>query len=205
MQSSLKKLTLLAFILTGIFNSTHTRAAVITSNLSQPTLAFNNVSGSDDWVAQKFFNGSENMFLDGVRARMYFSGAEFVGILSDSADLPGTILGTFDVNPPLTIGGINDFPYTGPQMTLTAGTPYWIVVGAPTGLGSFQWAYTDGSSIGPGSIPQNWAYSSSYNSAWTGQAGLSYLLEVQGTPLPEPASLALVSGCALMSLQRRKR
>lgn len=193
---------LLGAALVATFFSGSSQAVIVTSNLSGALGGANGVSSDPGWVAQKFFNGPTSETLLSIDAKISKGGNASMWIFSDSAGLPGSMLGSFDINPPANSYVVgNNFPYTGPTITLAPSTPYWIVAGAPTGTANYVWGYTGSASTGPGSIPQNWAFTGIQNGPWTPQTGFAYFLQVN--VVPEPASMSLLAFGAAMLRRRR--
>jgi hypothetical protein len=121
-----------------------------------------------------------------------------VSIYSDSAGLPGTLL--VDVNTesaptfanwplePFSSSATTFAQASGPAVTLTAGTAYWLVL-SPGDANSFAvWAGGDGITA-----PLPFSQSGGSTTPWSAPATINFELQVDGaaSTTPEPSSLGL--------------
>ena len=213
----MKRLTALAFFVLSLSLSPKALAlgTLQVSSLGQTPVASAAI-GSDSWIAQSFSVGSVNpavYTLNAVQLLMNpASGnpARFSVSIYDnpsSSFIPLNLLGTLTGPNPST-GGV--FTYTSSGITLTTGTPYFVVVTAltPIAQGSYNWSAYQGSPTTSGTWTIDDFYASSSNgSTWTSTSRQDiFQMALYTTPTPEPGTLALAGiGLACLSFRRRRR
>ena len=188
------------------------RADVLVDNLLQPPRD-TTVIESALWAAQSFVTAGQAVNLQsielwlGQRLGDPLITAELRADSAGGVGGPAAALATFSL-PALSMGAtqIELLPVV-PQLELAAATTYWIVLGVPD-VGSFGWTYGEGNNqTGPGSLG-NFNYSTDAGLSWVNfGADNPYLVRVNVTAVPEPASAAtLLAGIALLvALRRRPR
>ena len=198
-----------AALIAALLPGAPARAAVLVDNLLEPQRGTTDVDSSL-WAAQSFVTAAEAVNLQSIQLWL----GQRVGeplitaeLRAGSASGPAATLATFSLVP-LGVGAteIRLLPST-PQIELTAGTTYWIVLGVP-GAGSFGWTYAEGNNqTGPG-VLSSFNYSTNGGASWVDfGADNPYLVRVNVTPVPEPATaFTLLAGLALLiALRRRQR
>jgi hypothetical protein len=103
-------------------------------------------------------------------------------------------LATFDA--PAIDSGFSALSFTSAtSILLKANTEYWFVLSAGAGSASFEWQYTNDTSLEPGSaglLTSAAAPIPPGSGAWRSQPNAPYLIQVNGTPVgaavPEPSS-----------------
>ncbi len=176
------------------------------SNLGQSSAGSNSV-GSDSWLAAEFITGNNanGYFLISIQLAMLNpsgSPSGFTVMVYDQytgpvANLPGSSLGTLtgSANPSTT--GI--YTYTAPSdLTLSAGTPYYIVLTSGTTIanGAYEWSYTSANSyspIGQWSGGPGGVLLSSNGSEWSGEIPAYSQFALLATPVPEPGVIGLLA------------
>jgi len=181
------------------------------SNLGQ-TPAGSAAIGSDAWIAQEIFTGTDSSgySLNSVQLLMDAASGSPSGFnvsiysFNNSNFRPGISLGSLSGSDP-SAGGI--FTYTTSGITLLPSTIYYIVLTGATSVaqGAYNW---DASSFAEGN--NQWqiddlSLSSPDGSSWTFDArGEAFQLAVYATEVPEPATLALAGlGLACLNFWRR--
>lgn len=184
-------------------------ADVLVDNLLQ-TPRDSSVIDSTLWAAQSFVTAGDAVNLQSIELWL----GQRVGdplitaeLRADSASGPGAALAFFSL-PALGLGATQiELLPAAPQLALAAGTTYWIVLGVP-GAGSFGWTYAEGNNqVGPGSLG-NFNYSSDAGISWINfGADNPYLMRVNVSAVPEPATAAtlFVGMALLLALRRRQR
>jgi hypothetical protein len=194
-------------------------AVTLVENLSQTNDAARAVF-LGGWRGSSFTTGSGAYNLNS--ATLWFAASTvpnntslFLRLYSNNSGTPGTLITTF-TNPtlPLPAGFANTtFTLATPQ-SLTANTTYWLVSGTSSGLGSYNWGYTNSTAQTglPGwSIGDNYASSTNQGNSWTtNSTSFRFSLEEteQSQSIPEPSSLVALLGLGglglVSSLKKRK-
>jgi hypothetical protein len=135
-----------------------------------------------------------------------------VGIYTDVAGLPGTLVGSLFTPPPSASGDIADFVFTaGSTLTLTAGTTYWLAAWNPIDTG-IDWIASN-SDTPHSRTPIGVATFGEYRYFLGGLGGgtsiahdLQNTFSIEAIAVPEPAHFALAAGFAglLFALRRRR-
>jgi hypothetical protein len=178
------------------------------SSLGQPSVGSAAV-GEDSWVASIFMTGGNlgGYELDSVELAMtpasgapsdftvmlYSSGPEFSAVPVSRLD---TLSGPTDP----TTGG--DYTYTASDLTLSKGTPYFIVItaGTPVASGAYAWSYTDSAPANTMDLWQggNALITSSDGVSWNVTLGDGPQFAINATAIPEPKTFfLLVLGCLI--------
>jgi len=202
MKKPVTYLTALA-ALSGFLPSTlHAQGTIYYSNLgATPTVSA--AIGSDFWVAQPFFTGTNaaGYFLNSVELLMASASgnpAEFaLHIYSSNPstfELPGNNLAILNGLDPLS-GGIYGYNSLS-SLILSPSTAYFIVATANTPLtvGAFNWSATrsDDSVTGiEGWGRYTYYYSSAGGQIWHFSREYNFQFAINATAVPEPSALAL--------------
>ena len=163
-------------LLAGLFLASGVQAATLLANLGNPTDG--GYGGGPD-SAQSFTTGARDMHVTSISVAWenVGGGVNQVGIYTDNAGAPSTTLvGSFFTNPSPTVVGT--MVYSG-DVTLAAGTTYWIVVDITDGSEvayTFTTSYMSNPATGGASFPAG-------NSAWGDN--------LTGAWNPDPANLKL--------------
>ena len=171
------------------------------------------VVGSDSWLAESFFTGTNlpGYSLNSVQIKTVAAsgtpGGFSVAVYSGSPNnfrYPGASLGEL-TGPDPASGGI--YAYTAANIALSPSTYYFVVVTAATPIasGAYSWSYADVSSYPGRGGWQLGPYhnSSADGSVWNRTAVPNMHLAVKASPVPEPAAAALVAiGLACLALAR---
>lgn len=196
-------------------------AELVLSNLGQYTPGgYQSAVRYGEWTGSSFTTNNQAWNL--TSATLYFgsasntSGNMFVEVRGNSANKPGSLLGTLSGTAnPATLG---QYTFTTTGIDLAPSTTFWLVAGVSSGAGYYTWQYDNtGSppltSSGVWSLPTTNTYTSSSNqgTSWTNGDAYPQLFSLEATsaPVPEidPAGigsvLALVTG-ALGLLERRR-
>jgi hypothetical protein len=190
------------------------------SNLTQPS-AGGVALGSNSWVAPLFYSGNNvgGYVLNSIQLAMtdasgnpggftvmLYSGADIFGAIRPASSL-GTLTG--QANP--TTAGI--YTYTAPSgLTLSSGTPYFIVLTAGTGVatGAYEWSLSGIDSYNPTggwgvTGPDADVWESTGGSSWNSISGTNPQFAINATATPEPGVIGLFAlGGLLIASQRRK-
>ncbi|HTY86871.1 MAG TPA: PEP-CTERM sorting domain-containing protein [Candidatus Acidoferrum sp.] len=170
------------------------------STLGNPTSGASPV-GHDSWIGQSFVTGtnSDGYILDSIQLLMSAASGPASGFSVSLYDFfgqyPQDNLGTLNGSSDPVSAGLYTFTTSG--LTLSASTPYCVVVTASTTVaqGAFNWN-AESSPVGNPSS-QGWFWGLYYDSNdglnWSYHRGLIYQLGVYGTPIPEPSTFALMS------------
>lgn len=120
-----------------------------------------------------------------------------IGLYADDAGKPGsTLVGAF-ANPASNDGSAADFIFTSAGIGLSPGLTYWLVTQASSGGFMMGTSTTPPSGIGAtfGSTGYLPLYLDSPE--WAVYSGQYQMIEVAGTPVPEPATWALFASFSL--------
>jgi hypothetical protein len=201
----MKSAILLAAVLVGC-----TANGALINNLST---AFNSVGplvGHSGWAANGFqTRAGDSYALDSVVLRLNrnISGTVHVYIAANAANnAPGAILGSFG---DLTVGSYADYTFL-PQSSLILApqTKYWVVVSPATSSVESFWTglgtYTQSQADWIGAMT-----SSDAGSSWGSLANVRPGMEINASPVPEPAAaglcaVAFVIVCCALDCWRRK-
>ena len=197
---------LAAGVVVFVGNAAH--AEVLVSNVDVPIRGVTDLSQAL-WAIQSFTtDGNEHVLtsIEVLAGAMMGNPTLVAELRADMAGSPGSSLSTlsfagFGGGPPslITMSSMSPSP-----LVLSANTTYWLALGA-TGEGGFGWAYAEGNAqSGPGSLGY-YSYSIDTGATW-GAFGTDdpYSLRVNVSPVPEPASAALLLlGLAAAAMRRR--
>jgi hypothetical protein len=118
-----------------------------------------------------------------------------VELRNDNSSTPGTVIATLtgESNPlPLTATTYSYTPSS--EVTLSAGTKYWVVAEATTTSGSYTWNWTS-SPFSSGAAGTLGGFSESLNGGpWSGEDPVGPFLFGVTAAVPEPSSYAAVFG-----------
>ena len=165
--------------------------------------------------------GAESFFLSSVTLRLSLDSVTndvpLVEIwTADVSNTPGALYGTL-ANPVFTYNGANaDYTFTMPtSLTLDAGSSYFVVVrnsgptaGAPAG--SFTWASGSPTVVPSGSFASSIGspiFGTGNPAGWTSTSGVYNWMQVEGTAVPEPSTMAFIAVCgaAFVAVRRPLR
>jgi len=157
------------------------------------------------WQAQQFTTDGTDYNLVGITLLMLRdTGTEdaIVEVWSNTLDgfdddVPGVSLHT--LTPPGTYSSaLAATAFTTTGFTLSANSTYWVVLRSPSASTDFGFSWTlDASGDGDGFSPE-WRETLNSGSSWSGGAGEPYQMQVEATPVPEPASIAILSALGLL-------
>lgn len=174
-------------------------------------------------LAIRFQTGATSITLTGVTLKLGQYEADdqagaTVGLLSDFAGTPGSLLGSYFLNPTSIGIGTADYTFTAPaSMALSQNTSYWLLVGL-TGANYYDWdANLDANPnptgpygvLGPDQISNGAAITFDNQASWTvfpySNAPMAFRIEGNAS-VPEPGSLVLSAlGASLWGWRRRVR
>jgi hypothetical protein len=211
-RSSIHQATLLVFLVMGGLAGLATPAkadtiftSIIGSGIGGPGVQGPSEPGGSESLAEAFTPAAEYELTDvqvevfqvlGFGSDPYFN----VSLFSNASGVPGSLIDTLgtDLTAPVGVGIVT---VSGTAL-LNAGTEYWVVL---TPFDSTtQIAWEDGASQ---SAPVAVTASTTALSGWSSSSGtVDPQLQVDGTPIPEPCSFALVcSGViGVIGLARRR-
>jgi hypothetical protein len=183
---------------------------VLVSNLDQSPggLSPSQIDTTDSW-AQEFTSGISSPLafikaslgeLDpGTNGDFTLTAQLFSVTTAGNTPDQGTLVGTLAQNGPIPTGSGNfanvEFDPT-TTTNLDKNLFYWLVLSGQSGDGSgaAQWQFTDSTTVhGPGTLP-DFAFSNDGGMSWTPGPGggvSPFLVEVDGSAVPEPSSLIL--------------
>jgi hypothetical protein len=211
------------FTITLAVSLGHAHAGIVVSNLDQPVVGSTMVGAVELGMppfpfnfeyAQEFTTGSQSFKLGSIIASLGAATGNYSGnaeLLTDNKDSPGSTVLTVFTFPSVGINNLPYIPIIGPSygdlsftpamtgLLLSADTSYWFVLGA-SGTGSFQWQFTDSSTVsGEGSLP-NTAVSNSPG-IWSvyPDSAEPFLIQVNAS-VPEPSTFVLIGWAGLIGL-----
>ena len=177
----LQKAMISVFLFTvSLLLSSASNGAVLYNNLDQSPLGQGTISNSY-YKAQKFTtDGSYTLNWVKIRIRANTTGTLFAKIFSDASDLPGSEVGTLTV--PFIGSTYADLTFTAPGIiNLSPNSTYWVVVGITSGIGSYDWNYTD-SNTGTGTgFSSRWAQCTDAGATWHGSDTEPFMMQVDTT------------------------
>ncbi|MBO6513127.1 MAG: PEP-CTERM sorting domain-containing protein [Phycisphaerales bacterium] len=149
-------------------------------------------------------NGGD-FFLESITVRL--SATQLVGAVggdyrvhfwSNDVDKPGTLLESFTIENSANLDGGDITMFSGGGVLLEQGSVYWVSAALPDDMSFGSWQGVDATSNGravafSGSDDPNWISTSSTSSLY---------LQVTGTPVPTPGTLALL-GLSVLAIRRR--
>src|SRR5208282_1548934 len=160
---------------------TQAQGTIYLSNLGQPSTGSLAV-GSNSWLAAGFQTGrnADGYMLNTVQLGMTDVSGNPSGFtvmvyanLSPVTILPGSSIGTLNGSTNPATGGIFTYPPAS-DLTLSPGTPYFIVLTAGTAIadGAYEWSLAGANSYNPsgGWFSLGAVWTSSNGSSWLGSA-----------------------------------
>ena len=197
-------------------------AATVLSNLGQPSsgTAFigtnNPPTGANLMRGETFTTGTnaQGYQLNSVTLEMSAANGNGLGDFvlelrsTDSFQRPLTAIGSFLVTANPVTAGQYTYQFADPNLVMAPSTRYALVARSPTSTGTTASQYAWPNTFGSGQAAPGW----SFGGPWSGQEGSTswaplrngpqkYALDV--TAIPEPESLWLVGGAAILLATRR--
>lgn len=177
--------------------------AMAASGLAAPVTLYDSLVGFDadgfsgasstGWLANQFLTDNDVYKIDNVVINLAGTPSAAAAnvrldLYSDSASVPGSLLGTL-TTPGSLAAGDNTFLGSGVG-ALAANTTYWLVLRV-AGSGSLDWNYTFGAPSGPGASDIT-SYSNNGGAGWFPPTpGAPYMMTVNVAPVPEPSTYAM--------------
>lgn len=209
----------------AVLGTTETvRSDIILGNLTGTNFG-SPVSIVDDLqeLAMRFQIGTTGISLTGVTLRLGQYGLDdqagaTIGLLNDSGGSPGSLIGSYFLNPASTGTATADYLFTSPSsIALNQNSSYWLFVGL-NGSNFYDWdanldANPNPSSpygvLGPDQFTNGAAVTFDDQANWTvfpySNAPMAFQLEGHAS-VPEPSSLVLSSlGVSVWAWRRRKQ
>jgi PEP-CTERM motif len=208
------------FILLNVFalKTALAQGTLYLSNLGQPPNSLGTGVGSSSWCAQSFNTGTFSDGYDLASIQLSLSGSFaqngntlIAYLYTDNHGVPGTSLTPLDgLNP----GSKAIYSYTADGVLLSSSTTYWIAVTSTQPVSTvipknfYLWFTTTSSSYTASddwSInAQNYVAISNDGTRWFKIQADPFLFAVDATPVPEPASLAVLGiGIFIYAIKRR--
>ncbi len=200
------------FAFAALFHSGPAYSQVTVSNLGEAYSASGSTTFSS-WRANSFTTDTSAYTLNSLTLRFSDSedlyGGFFVGIYSDSASAPGSLVLLLDgtINP--NNGDITYTPAT--TLGLSASTTYWVVLGVSPNTGSLfedsQTASDNQSNTGGASwlIGDNSLYSSDQGATWAFLTADSKMFSITATAVPEPGAYAVFAALTALGFVAWRR
>jgi len=197
------------------------QGTIYLSNLGQPSTGSFAV-GSDSWLAMYFFTGNNTggYVLNSIQLAMTDASGTPNGFTvmlcgvgnQPGGPVPGSSLGTLSGSTDPATGGI--FTYTpASNLTLSAGTSYYIVLTAGTAVanGAYAWSLAGANSYNPnggwaviGGVSTDFLHSSD-GSSWNSISFSFPQFAIDATAVPEPGIFGLFGlGGSFLAWHRRK-
>jgi hypothetical protein len=185
-----------------------TRGAIIYTDYPKSTVASYDVYGSGSETFQQSVAGvfvpSANYFFSSATLALFLNGNDVnvndfdVSLNANADGVPGAAIETFsDVD--ATVDNTTDLTLNSVlHPTLTAGTSYWLVAIPENRNTQGQWSITSTST-------GIYASSSNGGSTWGASTGNLPAFQINGTVVPEPASLSLLVLATFSFSCRRRR
>ncbi len=188
------------------------QADLVVGNLDRPIRSATPIASLEYWAAQSFSTGGDEFQLNSIEA-MVGNGDSSPAVIAElrRSDINGEIdatagglLTTF-LSPDMSGPAAARMFLPNDNITLSSTDRYWFMLGSGN-AGTFALSYAqDGITTGPG-ILSTFAFSNNGGAAWTYSTESElYMIQVNGTAIPEPSSLVLASAVALTTLLRRRR
>jgi hypothetical protein len=194
------------------------RADQLASNINGTDIGVWGINESF-WSGVPFTTDNQAWFVDSTVAPVSqgddrSTSGIFMQVYSNNAGQPGLPLGTKLVTPTITSTIENQtFTRIGAAALLAPNTTYWMVLGVDDPFSDANPVYrrttlTPGS--GPGSMGLSLWSSQNDGASWSFQSPnnqfQNLLMQINGTVVPEPSTLAVVvGGCALLATRRARR
>lgn len=212
----LQRFHAVAAIFTCLIAVPASRATVMVSNLAETT--FSSFPVGVWWAGNRFITDSSapSFQLDSVTLSMDAASATdggfFVAIYSDGIGEPGSLLGTLSGSSNPAAAGQYTCLSTG--LSLAANTSYWVVAGAGSGGGTYNWNLTGDpfSYTGPWQIPATDTHITSFSAGgdnWNTLPNDSFprQFSISATAVPEPtiSTLLMMAGTLALGIVRRRK
>jgi hypothetical protein len=186
------------------------RALTYIDNLNQTTSSTNNLF--QNWYGTQFTTDASAPFfsLDNITISVFSAaspGSPFtVNIFSDASGEPGSVLGVLTGTTPT---GAGNFTFAATGITLSASTPYWVVVQV-SGASTYLIADTHSSTIGGTWLTTTGGdFSTNSGALWVNSDafGDRNQYALNATAVPEPSEYATMLGASALGLVlwRRRR
>jgi hypothetical protein len=139
-----------------------------------------------------------------LRLNANVNAAPILNLHADTgANLPGTMLTTF-TNPGSFTTGFQNYTFT-TGFALSSSTKYWLVLSQPAGTTPFDWKASSPAVTPTGTFTHSGSlFTTNGGTTWTTSATLT-TYQLEGSPVPEPATMAALGLGALALLRRRRK
>ena len=152
--------------------------------------------------AQSYSVGSVVLRLQGYDTAAVAADAR-IGIFTNDGVQPGsTLIGSYLTNPAFAPGE-NDFTFTAVNVTLAAGTRYWLVASAEN-TSLFAWAAGGGISAPSGIGATDYGTQLNDGSGWSSENGSWTAFEINAVPEPSTWAFTLFGLAALTAFLKRR-
>jgi len=126
-----------------------------------------------------------------------------IGIFADDGGKPGsTLIGSYLTNP-ASASGENDFTFTAVDVTLAAGTRYWLVASAEN-TSSFAWEAGDATLAPSGIGATDYGMQLNTGLGWSSGNDSRAALEINAVPEPSTWAFTLFGLTALAAFLKRR-